>query len=270
VWLIGGPIVLWFLRPRGEPIEIDDLRTDAESAKETTVAEEAEALRDSEPILSDRLNHSAVLQLFVVAMGLVYIVMHFAGRGFDLNLNIMIFSFLIFGMMLHRTPIRYVTAMARACSNISGIVFQYPFYAGIMGIMMATGLGKAIAVWMASFVTLQTIPVAAFLLGGAVNFSIPSAGGEWAVIGPPLVEAVRELLGTVETAELNRHVGRLAMAVAYGESMTNLLQPFFLLTVLPVMGAGVRIQARDIVGYFFVPFLIFFAAIGLLVAFFPM
>ena len=209
------------------------------------------------------------MQLFVVAMGLAYIVMHFTRRGFDLNLNIMIFSFLIFGMLLHRTPICYVTAMARACSNISGIIFQYPFYAGIMGIMMATGLGTAIAVWMASFVTLKTLPLAAYLLGGVVNFSIPSAGGEWAVIGPPLVEAVRELAGPVGTAELNGHVGRVAMAVAYGESLTNLLQPFFLLTVLPVMGAGVRIQARDIVGYFFVPFLILFTVIGLLVAFFP-
>jgi short-chain fatty acids transporter len=269
VYLLGGPIIMWFLRPRGAAIEIDTLRTESSPTKELTVAEEAEALRDAEPILSDRLNHSAVLQLVVVAMGLSYIVMHFGRRGFDLNLNIMIFSFLIFGMLLHRTPIRYVTAMARACSNISGIVFQYPFYAGIMGIMMATGLGKAVAVWMASFMTLKTLPVAAFLLGGVVNFSIPSAGGEWAVIGPPLVEAVHTLTGAVGAAELNHHVGRLAMAVAYGESLTNLLQPFFLLTVLPVMGVGVRVQARDIVGYFFVPFLMLFTVIGLLVTFFP-
>ncbi len=59
------------------------------------------------------------------------------------------------------------------------------------------------------------------------------------------------------------------MAVAYGESLTNLLQPFFLFTVLPVMGAGLRIQARDVVGYFFVPFLLLFTIIGSIVAFFP-
>jgi short-chain fatty acids transporter len=236
----------------------------------TSVADEAEDLRAPHTVPSDRMNHSPLLLMVVVAMGLAAIGQYFSRRGFDLNLNIMIFSFLIFGMLLHKTPICYVTAMARACSNISGIIFQYPFYAGIMGIMMATGLGKAIAVWMASFVTLKTLPFAAYLLGGIVNFSIPSAGGEWAVIGPPLVEAIRELTGPAGTGELNHHVGRVAMAVAYGESMTNLLQPFFLLTVLPVMGAGVRIQARDIVGYFFVPFLIFFTIAGLLVAFFPM
>jgi len=270
VYLIVGPSVMWFLRPRDTIVDLDDLRTGSKTASKTTVAEEAEDLRASEPTVSDSLNHSAVMQLIVVAMGMVYIVLHFARHGFDLNLNIMIFIFLIFGLLLHRTPIRYVVAMGRACSNISGIVFQYPFYAGIMGIMMATGLGKAIAAWMASLVTLKTLPLAAFVLGGVVNFSIPSAGGEWAVIGPPLVEAVRELAGPVGTGELDSHVARVAMAVAYGESLTNLLQPFYLLIILPVMGVGIRIQARDVVGYFFVPFLVLFTVIGLLVLLFPM
>ena len=270
VYLIGCPLIMWTLRPRSVAIEIDDLRTGSKDTEKTTVAEEAEALKADPPTPSDRLNNSAVLHLVVVSMGLGYIALHFARNGFDLNLNIMIFSFLIFGMLLHGSPIRYVTAMGRACSNISGIVFQYPFYAGIMGIMMATGLGKAIAAWMASVVTLEVMPVAALLLGGVVNFSIPSAGGEWAVIGPPLVEAVRELTGATTANSLNPYVARVAMAVAYGESLTNLLQPFFLLTVLPVMGAGVRIQARDVVGYFFVPFLMLFTVIGLLVAFVPM
>jgi short-chain fatty acids transporter len=126
------------------------------------------------------------------------------------------------------------------------------------------------AVWMASKVTLESLPIAAYALGAFINFSIPSAGGEWAVIGPPLVEAVRELAGPVEPNVLGSHVARVAMAVAYGESLTNLLQPFFLLTVLPVMGAGIRLQARDLMGYVFVPFLTLFVVVGVLVAFFPM
>jgi hypothetical protein len=204
VYLVVSPAIMWLLRPRDRAVELHELRTGSGVTRETTVAEEADAMRASEPVLSDRLNNSAALQLVVVAMGLAYLALHFARRGFDLNLNIMIFSFLVLGLLLHRTPIRYVVAMGRACSNISGIVFQYPFYAGIMGIMMITGLGKAVAAWMASLVTLKTLPVAAFVLGGVVNFSIPSAGGEWAVIGPPLVEAVRELAGTGGGGELSR------------------------------------------------------------------
>lgn len=269
-YLVVTPTVMWFLRPRRETIELHDLRTGGGAVVETTVAEEADSMRQSGRTFSDWANNSALLQMVVVAMGLSYLVVHFARRGFDLDLNIMIFAFLIFGMLLHRTPIRYVVAMSRACSNISGIVFQYPFYAGIMGIMMATGLGKAMAVWMASGVSLATLPAAAFVLGAVINFSIPSAGGEWAVVGPPLVEAVRALAGPVGTGEFARHVARVAMAVAYGETLTNLLQPFFLLTVLPVMGAGIRLQARDLMGYVFVPFLALFVIIGLLVSFFPM
>jgi len=269
-YLVVTPTVMWFLRPRRETIELDELRAGGAAAVETTVAAEADSMRQSGRTFSDWANTSAVLQMAVVAMGLAYLVLHFLRRGFDLDLNIMIFTFLIFGMLLHRTPIRYVVAMSRACSNISGIVFQYPFYAGIMGIMMATGLGKAMAVWMASKVTLATLPPAAFVLGAVINFSIPSAGGEWAVVGPPLVEAVRALAGPAGAGEITRHVARAAMAVAYGETLTNLLQPFFLLTVLPVMGAGIRLQARDLMGYIFVPFLALFLVIGLLVAFFPM
>jgi short-chain fatty acids transporter len=74
----------------------------------------------------------------------------------------------------------------------------------------------------------------------------------------------------VATGEFNNHVARVAMAVAYGESLTNLLQPFFLLTVLPVMGVGIRLQARDLMGYVFVPFAALFLIIGLLVTFLPM
>ena len=269
-YLVVTPTVMWFLRPRTEAIEIGDLSSGSDSGPGITVEEEAEAMRQPGRTFSDWANSSAILQLVVVAMGLTYLAVHFARRGFELDLNIMIFVFLIFGMMLHGTPIRYVVAMQRACSNISGIVFQYPFYAGIMGIMMATGLGTIMAEWMAARVTLETLPVAAYVLGAVTNFSIPSAGGEWAVIGPPLVEAVRELAGPVGQEVVGSRVARVAMAVAYGESLTNLLQPFFLLTVLPVMGAGIRLQARDLMGYVFVPFLALFTIIGLLVAFLPM
>ncbi len=269
VYLVVAPTTMWLLRPRTAPITLQDLEVDPTDAPSVTVAEEADALAAPEPGPSDTLNNSALLQTAVAAMGLAYLARHFAVRGFDLDLNLMIFSFLVLGMLLHRRPVRYVVAMARSCSNISGIVFQFPFYAGIMGIMMATGLGAAIASWAAAHVGLRALPLAAYITGAVVNFSIPSAGGEWAVVGPPLVGAVRELAGAAGPDVIRDHVARVALATAYGESVTNLLQPFFLLTVLPVMGAGVRLQARDVVGHFFVPFLVLFTVIGLVIALFP-
>jgi short-chain fatty acids transporter len=269
IYLVVSPAVMWLMRPRHETVELADLRVDSEDTNRPSVADEAAAMLEARPTVSDRLNTSRMLQAVVAIIGLAYVVVHFGRNGFDLDLNLMIFIFLMLGLVLHGSPIRYVVAMSRACSNISGIVFQYPFYAGIMGIMMATGLGKAVAVWMASVATIETLPVVAYVMGGLVNFSIPSAGGEWAVLGPPLVEAVRELAGAAGPVEIQGRVARLAMAVAYGESLTNLLQPFFLLAVLPVMGAGVKIQARDLMGYVLVPFAVLFVVIGLLVALVP-
>jgi short-chain fatty acids transporter len=165
---------------------------------------------------------------------------------------------------------RYVVAMKRACGNISGIVFQYPFYAGIMGIMMFSGLGALTSQWLAGGATLSTLPLIAQFAGALVNFAIPSAGGEWAVIGPSLTEAALSLSAGLPEAERQAYVARIAMAVAYGETSTNLLQPFYLLIVLPIMGAGVVMHARDIMGYLVVPFAFIYMATALLVSFAPM
>jgi short-chain fatty acids transporter len=134
-----------------------------------------------------------------------------------------------------------------------------------MGIMTFTGLGQVIADAMASGASTTTLPFIAQVSGAVVNFAIPSAGGEWAVIGPTFVEAARGLAVDMSPAEFNDFVARIALAVAYGETSTNLLQPFFLLVVLPVMGAGMRIQARDVMGHLVLPFLAMFVLTAMLV-----
>ena len=84
--------------------------------------------------------------------------------------------------------------------------------------------------------------------------AIPSAGGEWAVLGPSMMETAKTLAAGLSSVETQEYIARIAMAVAYGETSSNLLQPFFLLAILPVMGVGVRIQARDVMGYLVIPF----------------
>ena len=69
--------------------------------------------------------------------------------------------------------------------------------------------------------------------------------------------------------EINAMISRASLSVAYGESLTNLLQPFYLLIVLPVMGAGVKLQARDIMGYLVLPFIIMFIVQALMVVYIP-
>lgn len=270
VHFLSLPLLMWLMRPHAHSSRSIAELADPVHQDIGSVAEEAASLRLSGDSVSDRLNNSIWLQLIIALAALTFVVRHFASKGFDIDLNIMIFVFISVGLIAHATPMRYVIAMKRACSNVSGIVFQYPFYAGIMGIMMFSGLGSMIADRMADGATVQSLPFIGLLSGALVNFAIPSAGGEWAVIGPALTEAATNLATTLPAEQAQPFIARVAMAVAYGETATNLLQPFFLLVILPVMGAGVRIQARDVMGYLVLPFLYIFTTSTLLVTFVPL
>ncbi len=271
VFVLVMPAMMFLLNPKEKKVRsLSDLLIRKDQTADITIHEEAIQMKLPYNALSDRLNNSSLIQLIVALMGLGYIIYYFATKGLELNLNIMIFTFLIFGLLLHQTPVRYGISMQRASSNVSGILFQYPFYAGIMGIMLYTGLGEKLAEVMASAATLQTFPFYAFLSGGIVNFAIPSAGGEFAVLGPSIISAVNEIAAGLPAEELVAIQSRAALSVAYGESLTNALQPFYLLLVLPVMGAGIKIQARDVMGYLVLPFFVFFLIESLLVVFWPM
>ncbi|NHF59468.1 short-chain fatty acid transporter [Flavobacteriaceae bacterium TP-CH-4] len=269
--VLGAPIIMLLLLPKHQkPKELCELL--AESSDETTMSiqEEASLIELPKKAVSDRLNNSVILQAMIVLMGVTYIVYHFMTKGLDLNFNIMIFFFLILGLLLHKTPIRYVVAMKRASSNISGVLFQYPFYAGIMGIMLYTGLGERLAQLLASVATIDSYPFYAYLTGGMVNFAIPSAGGEFAVVGPGIIEAVKEIGAGLPEKQVTAMISRASLSIAYGESLSNMLQPFYLLLVIPIMAKGVNIHPRDVMGYLLIPFLLFFVIQSLLVVFMPL
>jgi len=263
------PLLMWLMRPGRDQVRtLDELR-DPEQADQASVAQEAAGLTLDGRSLSDRLNNGRWLQLIVGLAALWYVVRHFINSGFSIDLNIMIFLFIALGLLAHQTPMRYGLAMKRACANAYGIVYQYPFYAGIMGIMMFSGLGAQISLWLAEGASLTSLPLIAQFAGAAVNFAIPSAGGEWAVIGPSLTETALTLTAHLPAEEQQAYVARIAMAVAYGETSTNLLQPFFLLAVLPVMGAGVLVHARDVMGYLVIPFVLIYTLTALLLSLVP-
>ncbi|TCK64794.1 short-chain fatty acids transporter [Winogradskyella wandonensis] len=270
LFVIVSPLLMYLLIPKSaKGKELKDL-TDTTETDDTSVKDEALSYKLPFKAVSDALNNAGWLQLSVALLGVTYIVYHFIKNGFDLNFNIMIFIFLIAGMLLHITPMRYSIAMKRASSNISGILFQYPFYAGIMGIMMASGLGALISDALVTIATPKSYAFISYLTGGVINFAIPSAGGEFAVIGPSIINMVQELGANLSQTEITAMTARASMSVAYGESLSNLLQPFFLLIVFPVMGKNIKIQARDVVGYLFIPFVALFVVQSLLVTYLPL
>ena len=269
LFVVVAPFLIWILYPKSYTgKELKDLQKSLDD-EESSVKHEALSYKLPFKAVSDALNNAGWLQIGVALLGVIYIVYHFVTKGFDLNFNIMIFIFLIVGMLLHITPIRYSIAMKRASSNISGILFQYPFYAGIMGIMMASGLGEKISNVLISIATPESYAFISYLTGGIINFAIPSAGGEFAVIGPSIISMVQEIGANLSPTETTAMIARASMSVAYGESLSNLLQPFFLLIVFPVMGKGIKIQARDVIGYLFIPFVVLFVIQALMVTYIP-
>ena len=269
--LVATPLILVLLRPRhADNKELTDLLLDKAASNTQTIKEEALSLKLPFKSYSDTLNNSVILQMIIVLMGFTYIIYHFVTNGFDLNFNIMIFIFIMVGLLLHKTPMRYVISMKQASSNISGIVFQYPFYAGIMGIMLYTGLGDKLGQILASQASIHSYPFFAYVTGAVVNFAIPSAGGEFAVVGPTIVNAVQEIGAGLPTETVTAMIARASLSIAYGESLSNLLQPFYLLLVLPIMATGIKIQARDVMGYLLLPFIILFSIQTLLVTFCPL
>ncbi|WP_282135370.1 short-chain fatty acid transporter [Seonamhaeicola maritimus] len=271
LYAIIGPIMILFLIPKStKGKEINDMLESKTLKKEVSIKDEA--INQNLPFksLSDNLNNGIILQAIIVIMGFTYIIFHFYTNGFQLDFNIMIFIFLVVGMLLHKTPMRFVIAMKRSSKNISGILFQYPFYAGIMGIMLYTGLGEKLAEFLASVATVNTYPFYAFITGGLANFAIPSAGGEFAVIGPSIINAVKDIGAGLPANQITAMISRASISIAYGESLTNALQPFYLLLVFPIMGNGIKIQARDVMGYLVIPFIVFFIIQSMLVTLMPL
>jgi short-chain fatty acids transporter len=190
---------------------------------------------------AEKMENSKIVWGLVTLMGFGYIVVHFMNKGFDLNLNIVNFIFMFVGVLLHGTLRRYIDAVVDAAKGASGIILQFPFYAGIMGMMTglnANGISLAgvISNGFVSISTVTTFPLFTFLSAGIVNFFVPSGGGQWAVQGPIMMPAGQALGVPAATT---------AMALAWGDAWTNMIQPFWVLPVLGIAGLG----ARDIMGY---------------------
>ncbi|AKX58750.1 short-chain fatty acid transporter [Thiopseudomonas alkaliphila] len=204
---------------------------------------------------AERLENSRTLALLVGFPGLIYLVDYFFNSSGSLNLNIVNFMFLFLAIILHGTPQRLLNSLQEAVKGGAGIVIQFPFYAGIMGIMIDSGLAKTLSEWFVSFSSAESLPFWSFISAGIVNIFVPSGGGQWAVQAPVMLPAA---------IELGADIPRVAMAVAWGDAWTNLLQPFWALPVLGIAG----LKAKDIMGFCLILLIITGAIISLGLTFF--
>ncbi|ATJ81275.1 short-chain fatty acid transporter [Halomonas beimenensis] len=192
---------------------------------------------------AERLENSLTLAWLVGIPGLLFLVDHFLLQGGGLNLNVVNSLFLFLAIVLHRTPKSLLESLHEAIKGGAGIVIQFPFYAGIMAIMVQSGLAGTLSGALISLATETTLPFWTFVSAGLVNLFVPSGGGQWAVQAPVMLPAA-EALGV--------DIPRVAMAVAWGDAWTNLLQPFWALPVLGIAG----LKAKDIMGFCLVQLLL--------------
>ncbi|HLS34679.1 MAG TPA: short-chain fatty acid transporter [Bacillota bacterium] len=246
VLLVTLPILNWLLLRTQDPLKSQD-QSVWETNEYNSINEEDEKDEEFEDTPATRIENSKMISLLIGIMGIAYIVYHFAQNGFDLNLHIVIFIFLFLGIILHRTPRRFLNSVSGAVKNVGGIIIQFPFYAGIMGMMVESGLSDQMSLFFVNISNEFTYPLFTFISAGIVNFFVPSGGGQWTVQGPIMIPA---------SFDIGVDVAKTTMAVAWGDAWTNMIQPFWALPLLAI--AGLRV--RDIMG---------FCAIILIYSFFP-
>jgi len=191
--------------------------------------------------LADRLDDSRIMKYSLGLMGLVFLAQQIWDKGF--NLNILIFLFLILGILAHRSLVSYARALTKGAVACGGIILQYPFYAGIMGIMKGSGLVFVISDWLLGLSNQNTFEIYCYLSSLIISIFVPSAGGHWVVQAPFMLPAA---------AKLGVEPWKVAMGVAWGESIWNIVCPFWALPVLAIAKVGLR----DLIGFSVLLFLI--------------
>ena len=197
---------------------------------------------------AQRMEHSPLLSWMIALLLASYLVVKLVFRGGSLDLGIVIMIFLSLGLMLHGSPLAYVRAFGKAATGASGIILQFPFYAGIMGIITGVGasgicMGTVIADACIKISNPTTYPLLTFLCAALLNMFVPSGGGHWAIQAPIMFTA---------GADLGVDAGLTGTAIAWGDAWTNLIQPFWALPALAIA----KLSARDIMGYCLVDLLI--------------
>ncbi|RRD41081.1 short-chain fatty acid transporter [Leptotrichia sp. OH3620_COT-345] len=233
-FVVVVPLIAYFLHPKDEGVqEIPEYALEALEAADSKVSEEE---KTENKTFGEFLNNSKVVCMIIGLFGMSYVVRYFYLKGINLDLNIINTLFLFGGLLLHGTISKFVNSFSKSTSSAAGIIFQFPLYAGIMGIISYSGLGALIAEAIAKISTPFTFYFWTFIIASVLNFFTPSGGGQWAVQGPITIESAKIINGSVLKASL---------AVAYGNSWTNMAQPFWALAVLGVTG----LKAKDIMGY---------------------
>lgn len=230
VVLITLPLLNAWLHPKaGEPVTEVNPAIDSGDKK----ADTSDLLdRDT---FAHKLNHSRLLSMLIGLCGVAYVGYYFFQKG-TLDLNLINFIILFLGIILLGTPLAYVEKLNEGIKTIGGIILQFPFYAGIMAIMAASGLVNTISQVFVDVSTAHSLPFWGLLSSFVINFFAPSGGGHWVIQGPFMIDAAKTLGASIPDT---------SMSVMLGNAWNDLVQPFWILPALALS----KLKLKDIMGY---------------------
>ncbi|MFL2481968.1 MAG: short-chain fatty acid transporter [Woeseiaceae bacterium] len=192
-------------------------------------------IKQNNTYLSQKLENSRYITLLLGVFAFIYSVQHFVEGG-SLNLNSLNMIFVVLGLLFADSAKHYIKLLSNAARVAGPFLIQYPLYAGLMGMMAESGLAEIFVNGFVAISNSESLAIWTFFSAGILNIFIPSAGGQWAVQGPIIIEAA---------LQLGADMPRVIMAVVLGEVWTNAIQPLYLVPVLAITGLNIR----DIMGY---------------------
>jgi short-chain fatty acids transporter len=198
------------------------------------------------------LEYNGILTFIVSIIAFLYLVqvLHTKGPLSVLDLNTYNFLFIMMGMLLHWRPRAFLKAVAASVPAAAGVLIQFPFYAGIFGIVTKSPISAALARFFVRISTPDSYPVVVSVYSAFLGLFLPSAGGKWVVEAPYILEAAKHL---------HVNLGWVVQIYSASEALPLLVNPFFMLPLLGVL----RVRAGELVGYsilqlmFHVPLVLF-------------
>ncbi len=187
---------------------------------------------------ADRLTASPILSILIGILMIAYIIVLFSQKGVmaATDLNAFNFVFLTAGLLLHWRPGSFLKAVAKSVPATAGVLIQFPFYAGIFGMIAKTHINQWLADLFVSLTTHGTYPILVAVYSAILGLFVPSGGGKWVVEAPYVMAAA---------TTLHVHLGWVVQIYNAAEALPNLVNPFWM---LPLMGI-LNVKARDLAGY---------------------
>lgn len=181
-------------------------------------------------------------------LGLGWLALDYSANGFTLTFNKINLFFISIAFLSYPNPGALAAASERAAGYAHGIILQYPLYAGVFGLIKGCGLDVKLGQFFVSLGGAEGFPLVVYTYSAILNYFIPSGGSKWTVEAPYLLEAAKTLDVKFST---------VVLAYAWGDMLTDLIQPFFCLPLLAIA----KVEFREILGYEMIA-LVAWAALG--------